>query len=190
MMLLYPYKNEVTIFISMHLTLLVSNCIILHINVFLRKQMQRFGEHFMEFYTVCFFGHRYISDIRIIDKRLTPIIKELIRTKSYVSFNIGRMGDFDEYAASVIKSVQKLQGKENSELTLVLPYPITRIDDYKKYYDNIIIPENICNTHPKRAIELKNRWMIEQADLIIVYVKENKGGAYSAMKYAERKKRK
>ena len=140
----------------------------------------------MEVYTVCFFGHRDIYNLRLIDKKLTPIIEELIRKKSYVSFIIGRMGDFDEYAASVIKGVQRRLGKENNELMLVLPYPLARIEDYEKYYDSIIIPESIGRTHPKRAISLKNRWMIEQADLVVLYVEKTNGGAYSAMRYAQK----
>ena len=39
--------------------------------------------------------------------------------------------------------------------------------------------------HPKAAITLKNHYMIDNSDLVIVYV-EKKGGAYSAMKYAEK----
>ena len=57
---------------------------------------------------------------------------------------------------------------------------------YKEYYDNIIIPENLYNAHPKSVITLKNRWMIEQSNLVIVYVERNNGGAYTAMKYAKK----
>ena len=76
----------------------------------------------MQIYNVCLFGHRQINDLRRIDDRLEAIVRELIKTKEYVVFYIGRNGEFDEYAASVIKRVQREYGKENSELTLVLPY--------------------------------------------------------------------
>lgn len=33
---------------------------------------------------------------------------------------------------------------------------------------------------------LKNQWMIEQSDLVIVYIERKEGGAYTAMKYAEK----
>ena len=140
----------------------------------------------MDIFTVSLFGHREIADLQRLDDQLAPIIKELIQKNSYVSFLIGRNGRFDEYAASVIKRAQKETGKENSEVALVLPYTVADIDYYSKYYDSIIIPESVHGAHPKSAITLKNRWMIEQSNLVIVYVERNKGGAHAAMQYARK----
>ena len=140
----------------------------------------------MNFYTVSLFGHRKVDDLRRMEDRLVPIIGELLQTKSYVAFLIGRNGEFDEYAASVIKRIQKKFEKENGDLTLVIPYPIADLAYYEKYYDRIILPESVEGVHPKSAITLKNRWMIEQSDLVIFYVEHNKGGAYTAMRYAEK----
>lgn len=140
----------------------------------------------MKIFTVSLFGHRKIDDLWRLNDQLATIIKELIQTKLYVAFLIGRNGEFDEYASSVIKHVQKEVGKENNDMTLVLPYTVADLEYYKKYYDSIIIPESVYGVHPKSAITLKNRWMIEQSDLVIVYVAREKGGAYTAMKYAEK----
>ena len=140
----------------------------------------------MKIYTVSFFGHRKLYDVRKTDGQLSPLLKELIKTKPYVAFLIGRQGEFDEYAASVIKRVQKEVGSDNNDLTLVIPYGVADIEYYENYYDNVIIPEIVDGVHPKLAITLKNRWMVEQSDLVIVNVEHRKGGAYTAMKYAER----
>lgn len=136
--------------------------------------------------TVALFSHREIEDLRLLEHRLVPIVSELLRENAYVGFLLGRNGEFDEYAASVIKGVQRQHGKECCELSLVLPYTVSDIQYYEKYYDSIIIPECVYRTHPKAAITLRNRWMIEQSDLIIFYVQNQKGGAYSSMKYAEK----
>ena len=56
-----------------------------------------------EIFRVALFGHRYLDSLRIIEDRLTPIIKDLIWKKQFVEFYIGRNGEFDEFAASVIK---------------------------------------------------------------------------------------
>ena len=144
----------------------------------------------MDIYTVSFFGHRELYDMNRIDTHLVPMLKELIQTKRYVSFLIGRHGEFDEYTASVIKRVQKEIGKDNNEITLVLPYTVSDLEYYEKYYDNIIIPESVAGAHPKNAITLKNRWMIEQSDLVVVNVERRTGGAFAAMKYAEKKNKK
>lgn len=140
----------------------------------------------MEFYTVALFGHRDIDDLRGLEAKLTPIVKTLIETKPYVDFLIGRMGEFDEYAASVIKTVRKQLGSENTSLTLVLPYTVADIEYYEKYYDSVLIPESLYGTYPKSAITLKNKWMVERANLVVAYVERESGGAYTAMKYAEK----
>lgn len=140
----------------------------------------------MNNFTVSFFGHRKIEDLQQLDECLTPMIKKLIQTKPYVTFLIGRNGEFDEYAASVIKRAQRELGKENNELTLVLPYTVANLPYYERYYDYITIPESVDCAHPKSAITLKNRWMIDQSDLVIFFVKNDVGGAHTAMKYAKK----
>ncbi len=140
----------------------------------------------MNIFTVSLFGHREIEDLRRLGEQLVAVIKDLIQTKPYVAFLIGRNGEFDEYAASVIKHEQKEVGKANNDITLVLPYTVADIEYYEKYYDSIIIPESVQGAYPKKAITLKNRWMIERSDLVIVYVERNGGGAYAAMRYAEK----
>ena len=144
----------------------------------------------MNLYTVSLFGHREIDDLRLLDARLAPVIKELIQGTRFVAFLIGRNGEFDEYAASIIKHVQREVGCENSDMTLVLPYTVADIEYYERYYDGIVIPESTHRAHPKSAITLKNRWMIDNSDLVIVYVERNKGGAYAAMKYAQKQNKK
>ena len=108
-----------------------------------------------------------------------------MRTKEYVEFYIGRHGEFDEYAASVIKRAQKTVCKDNSAMILALPYTVKDLAFYEKYYDDIVFPD-FGRPHPKAAITLRNRWMVDWADLVLVYVENNSGGAYQAMTYAEK----
>ena len=140
----------------------------------------------MPIYTVALFGHRYISDLKKLGESLYPIIKELIEKQTYVVFYIGRNGEFDEYASSIIKSAQNTYGVDNSELVLVLPYTVADMKYYADYYDSILIPECVKGAHPKSAISQRNRWMVEQADLVIVNVEQKKGGAFSALQYAHK----
>ncbi len=115
------------------------------------------------------------------------MIQNLIKTKPFVSFLIGRNGEFDEFAASVIKGVQRKIGAENSELVLVLPYMVANLPYYETYYDHILIPECVYGIHPKAIISARNRYMIDQCDLAVFYVERISGGAYTAMKYARKK---
>ena len=140
----------------------------------------------MNIYRVAFFGHRRIYNIREIEEKLVPILKELILTREYVEFYIGRNGDFDEFVASVIKRVQKQLDRDNNVMILTLPYTVKDIEYYEDYYDEIVIPDAIGRAHPKAAITLRNRWMVDTADLIIAYIEREEGGAYSAVKYAKK----
>jgi hypothetical protein len=137
-------------------------------------------------FTVALFGHRITTDFKRIEENLTPIIKDLIEKKPYVIFLIGRNGEFDEYAASLIKIAQRDFCMDDSDLTLILPYEVADMEYYEKYYDDIIIPECLEGVHPKSAISKRNRWMVEKADLLIVYTEKKQGGAYTAMRYAEK----
>jgi len=140
----------------------------------------------MEVFTVSLFGHRKIDDVWGVREQIVRVIKPLIQEKMYVTFLVGRNGEFDECAAAAIKRVQAEIGKENNEMTLVLPYQVADMEAYEKYYDNIIIPEAVYGVHPKSAITRKNRWMVEGSDLVIVYIEREDGGAYQAMRYAAR----
>ena len=137
-----------------------------------------------DIYRVAFFGHRRIYNIREIEEKLVPILKELILTKEYVEFYIGRNGDFDEFVASVIKRVQKQLDRDNNVMILTLPYTVKDIEYYEDYYDEIVIPDVIGKAHPKAAITLRNRWMVDAAYLVIAYIEHEEGGAYETVKYA------
>ncbi len=140
----------------------------------------------MEIYRVAFFGHRRIYNIREIEERLVPILEDLICKHEFVEFYIGRNGDFDEFAASVIKSVQKRLDRGNSALILTLPYTVRDIEYYEEYYDEIVIPDAVSNAHPKGAITLRNKWMAETCDFVICYIEREEGGAYATVRYAKK----
>lgn len=135
-------------------------------------------------YRIALFGHRDFEGYRTVETRLPDILKDFLRTKAFVEIYVGRNGEFDIYAASVVKRVQNAVGKDNSELICVLPYSEKDLEYYEAYYDSVLIPE-CCHTHPKAAIAKRNRWMVEQADLLICYIDHESGGAYAAVKYAQ-----
>ena len=141
----------------------------------------------MQTYTVSLFGHRRIDDFRRLDERLEKIVKDLINSFEFVEFLIGRNGDFDEYAASVIKRTQKCMGYERCALTLVLPYPVSNIEYFRGYYDSVIIPEELYGIHPKSAITERNKYMVDRSDIVAVWRQRASGGAFAAEKYARSK---
>ena len=138
-------------------------------------------------YRVSFIGHRQVEHFRDVEEQLTKIVKDLIRSKEFVEFYIGRNGDFDILAASVIKRVQENYGKSNNSLILVIPYQIADLEYMEKYYDEIWYPYELQGVHYKSAITKRNEWFVEHSDLRVAYVTKDHGGAYDCMKKAQQK---
>lgn len=132
------------------------------------------------------FGHRYIDCFREVDEELDRVLNELVLKHPYIDFYIGNDGDFDRMATSAIRRLIQRCGKENITINLVFAYPKADIDMLEKQFDSVIIPPTLHHVHPKAAIKKRNEWMVEQAQLLLCYVEKQSGGAYTAMKYAER----
>lgn len=70
------------------------------------------------------------------------------------------------------------------------PYPTVELNAEREFYaaeyDDVWIPSELLGMHPKGAIVMRNRIMINQSDLVIVYIKHEFGGAYQALRYAQR----
>ncbi len=141
--------------------------------------------------TIAFFGHRYIDNQVKVQECLEKIILNLIDDNEYVNFLIGRNGEFDQCVSSVIRRLQKNHRDDNNAFTLVLPYPTAEYMNNKEcfdnYYNDVEIFYKASKPHPKSAIQKRNCEMVERADLIICYIKENTGGAVKTVRYAHKK---
>ncbi len=138
-------------------------------------------------FTCALLGHRdFCMHIRC-EKRMEELLRQLLKENEYVEFLVGRNGEFDIFAASCVRRAKKNFGDDNSALVLVLPYETAEFlkneEYFEKYYDEI---EVFDASHYKSAIYERNCNMVDRADLIICYVENKSGGAYKAMRYAEK----
>lgn len=144
---------------------------------------------FTDTYTVSFFGHREIDRIFEVEERIYEIVCDLLRTKEYVVFLVGRDGEFDQRAAAAVRRAKRNIRDDNSELTWVMAYPMAEYrnnqKEYEDFYDNIELCEASAKAHPKAAIQIRNRDMIDRSDLVICYIDHKSGGAYQAVRYAK-----
>ena len=142
----------------------------------------------LDIYTVAFFGHRYIDNLFKLEELLEEQIRKLINEKEYVDFLVGRNGDFDQCASSTVLRVRKNVRDDNSSLILVLPYPtaeyLNNEEYFHDYYSDVDISYAASKSHPKSAIQIHNREMVDKADLIICFIEENTGGAWQTIQYA------
>ena len=147
----------------------------------------------LEIYTVAFFGHRYIDNPLMVEELLEEEIRKLINENEYVEFLVGRNGDFDRCVSSSVLRVRKNHRDDNSALVLVLPYYTSEYlnneEFFHNYYTNVEISHAASISHPKSAIQIRNREMVDRADLVICYIEEKRGGAYNTVQYAKRQRK-
>lgn len=145
----------------------------------------------MEVYTVAFIGHRYLDDIFRVEAKLEAYIKELLQSHEYVEFLVGRDGEFDQAVASTVRRMKRAVGECNSSLVWVLPYPTAEhennMDSFHDYYDEVEICEESSKSHFKSAIQIRNRSIMDRADLVICFVNHKSGGAFATLQYAMKK---
>lgn len=134
------------------------------------------------------FGHRMLRNPAAMESALEETVLRLLREHEFVEFLIGRNGDFDLLAASVIRRCRRSAGGENSAMILVLPYETA---EYKHdlpallgYYDEVRICEEAASGHFRAAMAARNRAMVDQSDLLVCCVERQSGGACRAMAYA------
>ena len=103
-------------------------------------------------------------------------------------FLVGRNGEFDQCVSFSVLRVRKNHRDDNSALVLALPYPtaeyVNNKESFHQYYTDVEISYAASMVHPKSAIQIRNREMVDRADLIICYIEHKKGGAWQAVQYA------
>lgn len=124
---------------------------------------------------VCtFFGHRVVSED--LNDILKSSIVELIENKSVTTFLVGHNGAFDNLVRSTLKQLSVVYPK--IRYFVVLAYrPIEKEKNLHFDFSDTIYPDALSNVPAKYAIDKRNRWMIDNCDYVISYVKYPGGAA-------------
>ena len=130
--------------------------------------------------TVTFFGHK--DTPKNIEPTLRTTLVDLIENQGASVFYVGNNGNFD---TMVRRQLENLSQTYPITYNIVLAYIPTKKSEYDSF-TNTLLPEGI-ETVPKRfAISYRNKWMIEQADVVVTYVTHSFGGAAQFKAMAER----
>ena len=144
----------------------------------------------MNIFTVSFFGHRIIEKPFPVEQKLEELIRELLHSKEYVEYLIGRDGEFDQIVASTIRRCKRSVHDDNSALVLVLPYAtaeyLNNEQSFHDYYDEVEICDEAAERHFKSAHQIRNRSMVDRSDLVVFCVEHSSGGAFQTMQYAKK----
>ena len=64
------------------------------------------------------------------------------------------------------------------------------VESFEKYYDEIEICQSCADVHFKSALKIRNREMVDRADLVVCFIDHESGGAYQTIQYAKRQNKK
>ncbi len=153
--------------------------------------------------TIVFFGHSYINQKDIVNKRLCDIVEKYIKL-DYKNFLIGKYGDFDDMALDVCRELRN-KYRDIKITVVVTSYTIfnkkTVIDHVKGFEDEVKTYSKadkysdvetssyfVEDFHFKRRIIETNRCMVEDSDVVICYIdtKKMQSGAKRAVNYAKK----
>ena len=130
---------------------------------------------------VCtFFGHK--DTPKEIEPTLRSTLIDLIENKNATVFYVGNNGNFDTMVRHQLENLSQTYPITYSVVLAYLPTEKNKYDDLS----HSIYPEGL-ETVPKRfAISWRNKWMIQQSDVVVTYVTRTYGGAAQFKELAER----
>lgn len=133
----------------------------------------------------CFFGHKNVNSN--LTECLLPILNELI-TEGVDSFLVGNQGSFD----SIVLHTLRLLKEKHPHITyhIVLAYMPGAKQEYSSYDPmETLYPEGLESVHPRFAISWRNKWMVQESDVVVTYITHSWGGAAQFAELAERKQK-
>lgn len=130
-----------------------------------------------------FFGHRDLTSSLAVP--LDCAIRHAILEHGITHFWYGGHGNFDRMAARAVVKHQPLF--PDIRLELVRAYMPGKAEQNLPPYDPSIYPDGLEFVPQRFAISHRNRWMVQQCDLVICYVERSFGGVYEACRQAQRR---
>lgn len=128
-----------------------------------------------------FFGHREAP--ANVEPILKQILIDLIENKQVNKFYVGNQGTFDR----IVRKNLKIFKAEYPHIHYAVVLAYMPGKKYDVDYGDTIFPDGLERVHPKYAIEKRNRWLIDNSDVVVTYVTHSFGGAAKFKKIAERR---
>ncbi len=130
--------------------------------------------------TCIFFGHHDCPSA--IRPKLFEVIEKQIK-RGATRFYVGNHGNYDTL---VLSCLQELKQKYTSiHYAVVLAYLPTNSLLYEQ--EETIFPTGIEHVPKKFAIDFRNRWIVNNSDIVICYINNHLGRAYKYVQYAKKK---
>lgn len=124
-----------------------------------------------------FFGHRYAE--YEIKHKIKSAIEDIIK-KGEQLFYVGNHGQFDMYVHDILIEMKKKHPQ--IKYYVVFAYPPG--GNVLNLPSDGIFPSELYSAHFRQAIPMRNKWMVDNSDIVITYVTKPFGGAARFKAYA------
>ena len=142
--------------------------------------------------TCCFTGHRMISKAE--QEQFVPKLKEelynLVKNEGVAVFRNGGALGFDTITALLVIELKK----EFPDIKLLIDAPHKNQSARWKEFDRVVYDYILKNAdritylseeYFEGCMQYRNRYMVNNSDFVIAYIKRARGGAYYTASYAE-----
>ena len=119
-------------------------------------------------------------------QKLEEAVEKVIVEDGVSSFLVGNQGQFDSMALSALRELKIKYPRIN--YNVVLAYMPAEKEMWSPYkYGETMLPEGIESVHPRYAISWRNKWLVNESDIVICYIAHGWGGAAKYVEMAEKK---
>ncbi len=138
--------------------------------------------------TCCFTGHRILKKDFSIEQTRQEILKLLNR--NYQNFLVGMAKGFD---LECLKALLEIKKEKNLQIIACIPcknQPEKLTSSEKEEYNELLnkVDEKIYleETYKKGCMHKRNRFMVDNSSIVIVYKYVDKGGTFYTETYAKK----
>lgn len=132
--------------------------------------------------TCCFIGNRDTE--QSVFPQLLFTIEDLICNHNVDTFYMGHNGKFDRMAYNIVKGIKEIE-YEHINYNVVLAY--IPAPEEKPEYDCTIYPEGLELVPKRFAISQRNKWMIENSDILVCHFSNTFTNSYKFAQYAKKR---
>lgn len=129
----------------------------------------------------CSFGHKDAPSG--LTEYLLPVLSNLI-DKGVDAFLVGNQSGFD---STVLQALRLLKKKHpHIAYNVVLAYMPGVKEEWSAYEPpETFYPEGLESIHPRYTISFRNKWMVQEADIVVTNITHSWGGASQYAELAE-----
>lgn len=135
----------------------------------------------MNFKICTFFGHRDTPPE--VKPLLREVLQDLIEHQGVKQFYVGNHGNFDAMVRNLLSEFERTHSIWYEVVLAYLP----KNNDLRLDKIHTLLPKGIESVPPRFAIEFRNKWMIDNSDIVVTYVNFHFGGAAKFKALAARK---